>query len=85
MRIVFFIAAHMSGGIETQVSFDMHMDIGRSGMMKLLQAVGSNALSQCNNVICFIALFVIISCKCRLGFGTFAGYETGGLPGDLRA
>ncbi len=63
------------------------MDIGRKGIVKLFQAVGSNALSQCNNDICLIysLFFVIISCKSRLGFGTFAGFEAGGLPGDLRA
>lgn len=75
----------MYGGIETYDSFGRRMDIGNSGMVWLFQADGSNALSQCNNVICFIALFVIISCMCRLGFGTFAGFEAGGLPGDLRA
>ncbi len=33
----------------------------------------------------FYFFFVIISRQGGLGFGTFAGNDSGGLPGDLRA
>ncbi len=62
------------------------MDIGIKGIVKFLHEDGSNARSQCTRDNFFIwLLFVIISRRCGLGFGTFTENGSGGLPGDLRA
>lgn len=45
---------HLTGGIEAYFSFDGRMDIGRSGIVRLLQDDGSYALSQCTNLNCLI-------------------------------